>query len=374
MDTISAWGDAAAAPVTLDLTQDVASLTQQVCDVGSVSGAEGPLADAVHAALERLPHLEVLRDGDAVLARTTGDRPERVILAGHLDTVPLADPPNLPTRRLASFAGVSEEVIWGRGTVDMLGGVAVQLRLAARLQQPSREVTYIFYDAEEVDAARNGLGRLARTQRPWLAGDFAVLLEPTGGRIEAGCNGTLRVSVRIRGVAGHSARPWMADNAVHKAGPLLAKLAAHDAGQVEVDGLGYRQSLQAVGIRGGVAGNVVPGECTLTVNHRFAPSTTAQQAEAFVRAFFDGYDVEVLDVAPGARPGLTLPAAQDFVAALGLPVSAKVGWTDVARFSELGVPAVNFGPGEPTLAHADDERCPVAQLESVEQALWRWLA
>lgn len=358
----------------LDLSQDVATLTQAVCDVGSVSGHEGPLADAVQAALAALGHLEVVRDGDAVLARTNLGRPERVILAGHLDTVPLADPPNLPTRRLAEFDGVPGEVIWGRGTVDMLGGVAVQLRLARHLPTPNRDVTYVFYDHEEVDAARNGLGRLVATRPDWLTAHFAVLLEPTAARIEAGCNGTLRVQVRVPGVAGHSARPWTADNAVHKAGVLLTKLASYRAPHVDVDGLVYREALQAVAIHGGVAGNVIPDECVVTVNHRFAPSRSADDAVAFVREFFDGYDVRVVDLAPGALPGLDRPAARDFVAALGAPVTGKVGWTDVARFSELGVPAMNFGPGDPTLAHADDERCPVDQLVAAERALSRWLA
>lgn len=362
------------APTRLDLALDVVALTQSICDVGSVSGHEGPLADAVQAALEAHGHLEVVRDGDAVLARTNQGRPERVILAGHLDTVPLADPPNLPTRRLNEFGGQPGEVLWGRGTVDMLGGVAVQLRLAAQLSTPNRDVTYVFYDNEEVDASRNGLGRLATTRPDWLTAGFAVLLEPTAARVEAGCNGTLRVTVRVPGVAGHSARPWTAENAVHKAGALLTKLASYQAREVDVDGLVYREALQAVGIRGGVAGNVIPDECVLTVNHRFAPSRRADDAVAFVRHFFDGYEVTVTDIAAGALPGLDRPAARDFVAALDTPVSAKVGWTDVARFSELGVPAVNFGPGDPVLAHAADERCPVDQLSTAEQALLRWLA
>lgn len=353
---------------------DVVTLTQAVCDVGSVSGQEGRLADAVERSLTALDHLEVIRDGNAVVARTHLGRPERILLAGHLDTVPLADPPNLPTRRLDEFEGRHGHVLWGRGTVDMLGGVAVQLRLAGQLATPNRDVTYVFYDCEEVDAARNGLGRLAATLPQWLAADFAVLLEPTGAHVEGGCNGTLRVEVDVPGVAGHSARPWTADNAIHKAGALLVKLASYQAREVEVDGLWYREALQAVGIRGGLAGNIIPDQCVLTVNHRFAPSRSAQEAVAFVGDFFGGYDVRVVDLAAGARPGLDRPAARDFVAALGVPVTAKVGWTDVARFTALGVPAVNFGPGDPTLAHADAERCPIDQLISVEQALLRWLA
>ena len=351
----------------LDLSADVVTLTAALCDLESVSGNEQALADAVQEALGGLPHLTVTRDGNTVVARTELGRPERVVLAGHLDTVPLTTPPNLPTRR------EGDELV-GRGTVDMKGGVAVQLRIAAALAEPSRDITFVFYDCEEVESERNGLARVGRTRPDLLEADFAVLLEPTDGGIEGGCKGTIRVEVTARGKAAHSARPWNGVNAIHETAKILGRLTAYEAQTVEVDGLDYHEALNAVGIRGGIAGNVIPDECVVTVNYRFAPSMTSKDAEAHLRELFDGYAVEVTDRADGARPGLQLPAAKAFVDALAVPVTAKEGWTDVARFSALDIPAVNFGPGDPNLAHHDDERVPVQQLVDAEAALLRWLA
>ena len=355
--------------VDLDLTADVVDLTQVLCDVESVSGDEGPIADAVEAALKRLAHLEVVRDGDAVVARTRLGRAERVVLAGHLDTVPVAG--NLPVRR----EGDEETgLLVGRGTADMKGGVAVQLKVAAALPAPSRDITFVFYDHEEVDAASNGLGRLAREHPEWLAGDLAVLLEPTAAGIEGGCNGTLRAEVVTRGLAAHSARWWRGRNAVHEAGGVLARLQAYRPREVEVEGLVFREGLSAVAISGGIAGNVIPDRCTVLVNYRFAPDRDADDAARHVRDVFQGYEVTVVDAADGARPGLDRPAAAAFVAAIGAEPSAKYGWTDVARFSALGVPAVNYGPGDPEIAHSRGEHVPVAQIAEVEDRLRRWLS
>jgi succinyl-diaminopimelate desuccinylase len=365
---------AAAAPVALDLAGDLVTLYRAVCDLPSVSGEEGALADAVEAALRTCAHLEVTRDGDAVVARTALGRDRRVVIAGHLDTVPLTDPPNLPTRVVGE--GRDAEV-WGRGTVDMKGGVAVQLALAAELDAPAQDVTWIFYDNEEVDSALNGLGRLARHRPDLLAGDFAILGEPTSAGLEGGCNGTLRVEVRVPGVAAHSARAWTGRNAIHAAHEVLDRLAAYVPRDQDVDGLVYREGMNAVGVRGGVAGNVVPDECVVTVNYRFAPSRSVEEATRHVQELFAGFEVVVTDAAPGARPGLDDPLAADFAASVlavtgGAP-APKYGWTDVARFAELGVPAVNFGPGDPLLAHKDDERCPVDQLDLCRRALRAWL-
>lgn len=350
----------------LDLSTDVVTLTAAVCDIPSVSHDEQALADAVEAALRSYSHLEVLRDGNSVMARTELGRDERVVLAGHLDTVPLTDPPNLPVRRV-------DGTLHGRGTTDMKGGVAVQLKLAADLSDPTRDVTYVFYEAEEVEDTYNGLKRLAADHPDWLRADFAVLLEPTDGGIEGGCKGTLRVHVSTKGTAAHSARPWNGHNAIHDAAEILTRLQAYEAETVTVDGLDYHEALNAVGITGGIAGNVIPDRCTVTVNYRFAPTKSAEESLAWVRAFFSGYEVTCDDLADGALPGLDRPSARAFVDALALPVTAKQGWTDVARFSTLGVPAVNFGPGDPNLAHTDDERCPEQQIIDAEAALRRWL-
>jgi len=355
------------------LTGDLVALTQAVCDVPSVSGAETVLADAVETALRAYPHLELLRDGDAIVARTSLGRAERVIIAGHLDTVPIAG--NLPTRFVGEGAAAE---IWGRGTVDMKAGVAVQLALAAGLDVPSRDVTWVFYDHEEVETSLSGLGRLVRNHPDWLRADFAVLCEPTNGGIEGGCNGTLRAEVRIPGTAAHSARAWRGINAIHAAAPVLTTLAGYLPADVAVDGLVYREGMNAVGIRGGIAGNVIPDECIVTVNYRFAPSRDLTEAERLVRELFAGFEVTVVDAAAGARPGLDHPTAQQFVAAVvattGRGPAPKYGWTDVARFAELGIPAVNFGPGDPLFAHTDDERCPVAQIHDCYRALHAWLS
>jgi len=351
----------------LNLGTDVVTLTAALCDIESVSGHEQEIADAVEAVLRPLQHLEVIRDGHTVIARTDLGRSERVILAGHLDTVPLADPPNLPTRR------VGDDLV-GRGTCDMKGGVAVALRLAALLPEPDRDITYVLYDCEEVESERNGLARVARNNPELLAADFAVLLEPTDGVVEGGCNGTLRVEVTASGKAAHSARPWNGHNAIHEAMTILGRLVAYESQTVAVDGLDYREALSAVGIRGGVAGNVIPDECVVTVNYRFAPNTSGAQALAHVRELFEGYAVQLTETVDGARPGLHLPAARAFVKALGVPVQAKQGWTDVARFAQLAIPAVNFGPGDPNWAHHNQEHCPIQQLLDAEAALLRWLS
>ncbi|HEU5143951.1 MAG TPA: succinyl-diaminopimelate desuccinylase [Dermatophilaceae bacterium] len=350
----------------LDLSSDVVALTAAVCDIESVSRDELRLADAIEAALRPLTHLEVIRDGNTVIARTHLGRAERVVLAGHIDTVPLTAAPNLPTR-------IVDDELWGRGTVDMKGGVAVMLRLAATVPQPSRDLTFLFYECEEIEAEFNGLARLGQTAPDLLAADFAVLLEPTDGGIEGGCKGTLRVEVVTKGVAAHSARPWKGHNAIHDAATVLARLTAYEAQMITVDGLDYNEALQAVGITGGIAGNVIPDRCVVTVNYRYAPDKSSDEAFAHVQQVFEGFECHLADAADGARPGLHLPAAKEFVEALGVPLKPKEGWTDVARFSALGIPAVNYGPGDPNLAHADDERCPLQQYTDAEAALRRWL-
>ncbi|MBC7403417.1 MAG: succinyl-diaminopimelate desuccinylase [Microbacteriaceae bacterium] len=352
----------------IDLTASSITITRQLCDIESVSGDERAITDAIAAALAPFDHLEITRDADAIVARTTNGRARRVVIAGHTDTVPLKN--NLPTR-FESEAGV--DYLWGRGTVDMKAGVAVQLKLAAELVDAAVDLTWIWYDNEEVASDRNGLGRLAAHHPELLAGDFAILGEPTNSLIEGGCNGTMRVELRTTGTRAHSARAWVGVNAIHAAAPILDILAAYQPRSFEVDGLVYREGLNAVSITGGVAGNVIPDECVVTVNYRFAPDKTGAQAEAYLRQVFAGIDLVVTDSADGARPGLDAPLALQFLAAVGGEARPKYGWTDVARFSALGIPAVNYGPGDPLLAHADDERVPVAQIIECERGLRAWL-
>jgi succinyl-diaminopimelate desuccinylase len=351
--------------VDLDLSLSAPDLTARLIDIESVSGAEQPLADAIEAALRRLPQLSVHRDGNAVVARTELGRSQRVVLAGHIDTVPVAA--NLP-----SYA--ERGLIYGCGASDMKSGVAVQLRLASRVGEPSRDVTYVFYDCEEIESERNGLLRLSRGSPELIAGDLAVLMEPTDGVVEGGCQGTLRAEVRATGKRAHSARSWLGVNAIHGAGQILDVLRAYQAREPDVDGLAYHEGLNAVGISGGVAGNVIPDECVVTVNFRFAPDRTGEQAGQHVREVFAGCDVEVTDVAGGARPGLGSAPAASFTAAMGGTPRAKLGWTDVARFDALGVPAVNYGPGNPDLAHRADEHVAIQAISDCEARMLAWLS
>ncbi|ANS67745.1 succinyl-diaminopimelate desuccinylase [Streptomyces lincolnensis] len=356
------------ADTPLDLTLDAARLTAQLVDFPSVSGTEKPLADAIETALRALPHLTVDRYGNNVVARTNLGRPERVILAGHIDTVPIAA--NVPSRL------DDEGYLWGCGTCDMKSGVAVQLRIAATVPSPNRDLTFVFYDNEEVTADLNGLKHLSEAHPQWLEGDFAVLLEPTNNQVEGGCQGTLRMFLKFTGERAHSARAWMGSNAIHAAAPVLAKLAAYVPRKPVVDGLEFHEGLNAVRIEGGVATNVIPDACTVVVNFRYAPDRSEEEAEAFVREYFADCGVDefvVDDHTGGARPGLNHPAAQAFMAAVGGEAFPKFGWTDVARFSSLGVPAVNYSPGEPLLAHKVDERVKASLIPVAEERLKAWL-
>lgn len=352
----------------LDLGASSPDLTRQLCDIESVSGNERKIADAIETALSGFDHLEIVRDADAIVARTNGGKAQRVVIAGHIDTVPVNA--NLPT---TTELIDGEEHLIGRGTVDMKGAVAISLKLAAELTDPAVDVTWIFYDHEEVAADLNGLGRLARNRPDLMAGDFAIIGEPSNSSIEGGCNGTARIDIHLTGLRAHSARAWMGENAIHAAAPVLAILAAYEPEQREVDGLVYREGLNAVGISGGVAGNVIPDRATVTVNFRFAPDRSTEQAIQHLREVFVGFDFDVTDLAGGARPGLDAPIAQQFMNAVGGTPAPKYGWTDVARFAELGVPAVNYGPGNPLRAHADDERVATSEIVACEQGLRAWL-
>lgn len=353
-------------PVELDLAGDPVELTAALVDIPSVSGDEALIAESVEAALRaQAPHLEVARSGNAVLARTTLGRGSRVVMAGHLDTVPVND--NFPVRR-------TDGHLHGLGTVDMKSGDAVMLHLAATLPAPRHDVTFVFYDCEEVEAERNGLGRIERELPEWLAGDLAIVCEPSNAVVEAGCQGTMRVELRTSGKRAHTARAWMGSNAIHALSGALATLSTYEARTVDIDGCTYREGLQAVRVGGGVSGNVVPDEAVLTVNHRFAPDRTPADAEAHLREVFAGYDLTVTDLAAGALPGLTAPAAAELVTAAGGTPVAKLGWTDVARFAALGMPAVNFGPGDPVLCHTQEENVPTAQITRCVDVLNRFLS
>lgn len=354
--------------MALELTADLTEVFRTIVDVESVSGNEAALADMIEQALRGYPHLIVHRDGDAVVARTELGRAKRVIIAGHIDTVVVAG--NLPSHLDQRADGTH---LVGRGTVDMKGGVAVALHLAAQLRNPRHDLTWIFYDNEEVDEARNGLKRLIETTPDLVAGDFAILMEPTNAEVEGGCQGSIRIRITLEGKAAHSARSWTGINAIHRLADVLARLNAWEPRQINVDGLTYREGLNAVTISGGVATNVIPPEAAIEINYRYAPDKTPEQALEELGRVFDGYSYEVTDLCAAARPGLEDPLIGQFIDAVGSVPRPKYGWTDVARLSQLGIPAINYGPGDSLLAHTAEEHCPVEHLDRCATALRNWL-
>jgi len=345
---------------------DLLGLTAALIAVPSVSLAEEALAGGVEARLRAIPGLDVERVGLNVVARTRLGRQRRVVMAGHLDTVP-ANGNEMPR--------IEGDVLHGLGAADMKSGVAVLLRLAEDVAADARfDCTFVFYEAEEIADEYNGLRKLFAERPDLVAGDFAVLLEPTDLWLEAGCQGSIRLEATFHGKRAHTARPWQGDNAVYRAAPVLQRLAGHQPEPIEVDGLTFRQALSVVDVHGGVAGNVVPDRCTVVVNRRYAPALTVEEAEAEVRALLDGADeIALTSVSPAAHPNLNHPLVSEFSGLLDLPVRCKLGWTDVARFSAHGVPAVNFGPGDPEVSHTAGEHVTRASVEGCYTALAAFL-
>jgi len=341
---LGAAGRVGASPTDAELL----AFTAELVDIPSVSHHERAIVDFLEKCLEGVPWLETTRLGENLVARTTLGRRQRLILAGHVDTVPAND--NERSR-------LEGDLCWGLGSADMKAGVAVLVALARTVAEPAVDVSYVFYECEEVESRHNGVERLFRERPELLAADAAVLAEPTGAVVEAGCQGTMRVDITFKGRRAHTARAWLGENAVHAMGPLLGRLATYEGRRVVIDGCEYREGLQAVAVAGGVAGNVVPDRASLQLNHRFAPDRSPVEAEAHVRSVAGTVDdFEVVDVAPAASPGLSHPLLEALLVASGKPARAKLGWTDVARFAARGVPATNFGPGDPSVAHAPDER------------------
>jgi succinyl-diaminopimelate desuccinylase len=368
------------ARAVLNLEADILELTQSLIAIPSESHQETTIADAIESALGNYGHLTLERFGNSIVARTEFNKSERILLAGHIDTVPSSgnDVPQLVQRGQTppetDTSGVaSEDRLYGLGSCDMKGGLAVGLKLAASLKSSNRDLTFMFYESEEVESIHNGLYKISQQKPELFRADFAVLLEPSNAQIEAGCQGTLRFNIILKGRRAHSARAWMGENAVHKAADVLNILNSYSPNVVDVDGLHYREGLQCIGIKGGVAGNVVPDECVVSINYRYAPSKSTEAAIETMRALFAGYTIEIVDNAGGALPGLTHPAAIAFIEASGKGVQPKFGWTDVARMAEFSIPAVNFGPGDPSLAHAPNEYVPIEHLYECERVLSTWL-
>lgn len=345
---------------------DLVQTTAELVGIPSLSHSEHALADLVEERLRGCAWLDVTRLGDNVVARTALGRPQRLVLAGHLDTVP-------PNHN--EVPKVEGDTLWGLGAADMKGGLAVMLDLAVATPAPAMDLTWCFYACEEVGRADSGLLELWQERPDLLAGDAAILGEPTGAFVEAGCQGTMRVRISLRGVRAHTARPFTGRNAIHRLGPLLEAVAAWESRTVVLDGCAYAEQLQAVAVDGGVAANVVPDAASVTVNFRYAPDRDLARADDYLHRLLGGFCEDegdgwlLIDGADGAPPSLGHPLLAALVAKTGAAPRAKVGWTDVASFWEHGVPAANFGPGDPLLAHHPDEHVTRAQLERAREVL-----
>lgn len=349
---------------------DLLALTETLCAIPSVSLEERAIADVVEARLrESASTLRIERVGDNVVARTDLGRDQRVLLGGHLDTVP-ANGNQTPSR--------DGDILHGLGTADMKGGLAVMLAvaeaIAARPADARFDATFVFYVGEEIAEEHNGLRTLFADRPDLVATDLAILLEPTEGWVEAGCQGTLHLRATYRGARAHTARPWKGENAIHRASVALRAVAEHPPAPVDVDGLEYRQALQVVRVDGGIANNVVPDECAIVVNRRFAPTVSLAEAEAETRTLLgDADDIEVINASVAAPPNLWNPLVAELTGTFDLGVRPKLGWTDVARFAAAGIPALNFGPGDPTISHTADEFVTRESLEGCHAVLARFL-
>jgi succinyl-diaminopimelate desuccinylase len=338
----------------------ILGLVAEMVAIPSVSHGEGPMADMVEAALRGCSWLTVDRWGDNVVARTSLGRSTRVVLAGHLDTVPPAGGNEVPR--------VEGERLYGLGAADMKGGVAVFLQLAMTIPEPAVDVTWCFYVCEEVEHRFSGLGQLWEERKEWLEGDAAILGEPTGGVVEAGCQGTMRIRMGVAGERAHTARPFTGRNAIHRLAPILTTIAAYEGRTPVLDGCQYAEQLQVVHVDGGVAGNVVPDAASVLVNHRFAPDRSIDEAERSIHQLLDvhlepGDSWERVEATPGAPPSLDHPLLRGLVTATGTEPRAKVGWSDVATFWSHGIPAANFGPADPLLAHTPGEHVSRPELD-----------
>ena len=335
-------------------------MTSTLVAIPSVSFEEAAIVDFLHDRLNQIPWLETTRIGDNLIARTNMEKGQRLLLGGHTDTVPANN--NLEPR-------LEGETLWGLGAADMKGGLAVMLSLAEAIPSPAFDMTYLFYAREEVAAEHSGLKDIVDAAPELLDADLALLGEPTSGTVEAGCQGTMRFILELKGERAHTARPWMGVNAIHRLDKALNVLNEYKERKPVIEGCEYHEALQAVRIEGGVAGNVVPDSVALTFNHRVAPDRDLEEAEDFIRSLFSSIitpedTLTLEDSAPPAKPGLSNPMLASMIGKHDLQARAKLGWTDVAFFDQRGIPAANFGPGDATLAHTQEERITKAAVDS----------
>ena len=348
----------------MNINQELSKLTLDLVNISSVSKDEKSIADLIAEALKKYSHLKITRVNNSIVAQTNFGNKQRVVIAGHIDTVPANN--NFPGK-------INNSEVIGLGSVDMKSGIAVALKLASEITSSNYDVTYLFYESEEIETKFNGLELITKQQKDLLDCDFAILMEPTNGILEVGCQGSLRFEVSTSGKRSHSARWWNGENAIHKTNKILEILNNYKSREPEIDGHKFREGLQAVKVNGGIAGNVVPDSVTISINHRFAPDTSIDQATQNMKTLFKDFNFQLVDAANAAPTGLSNPLIKEFVSNIGKNVAPKFGWTDVARFANAGIPAINFGPGDPNLAHHPEEKVLISQIIDVYESLKKWL-
>ena len=348
----------------MNINQELSKLTLDLVNISSVSKDEKSIADSIAEALKKYSHLKITRVNNSIVAQTNFGNKQRVVIAGHIDTVPANN--NFPGK-------INDSEVIGLGSVDMKSGIAVALKLASEITSSNYDVTYLFYESEEIETKFNGLELITKQQKDLLDCDFAILMEPTNGILEVGCQGSLRFEVSTSGKRSHSARWWNGENAIHKTNKILEILNNYKSREPEIDGHKFREGLQAVKVNGGIAGNVVPDSVTVSINHRFAPDTSIDQATQNMKTLFKDFNFQLIDAANAAPTGLSNPLIKEFVSNIGKNIAPKFGWTDVARFANAGIPAINFGPGDPNLAHHPEEKVLISQIIDVYESLKKWL-
>ena len=348
----------------MNINQELGKLTLDLVNISSVSKDEKSIADSIEEALKKCNHLKLTRVNNSLVAQTSFGNKQRVVIAGHIDTVPANN--NFPGK-------INNSEVVGLGSVDMKSGIAVALKLASEITSSNFDITYLFYESEEIETKFNGLELITKQQKDLLNCDFAILMEPTNGILEVGCQGSLRFEVSTSGKRSHSARWWNGENAIHKTNKILEILNNYKSREPEIDGYKFREGLQAVKINGGIAGNVVPDSVSVSINHRFAPDTSIDQATTNMKNLFKDFNFLLVDAANAAPTGLSNPVIKDFVSSIGKSIAPKFGWTDVARFASNGIPAINFGPGDPNLAHHPDEKVLISQINDVYESIKKWL-
>jgi succinyl-diaminopimelate desuccinylase len=359
------------------MAPDLGNLLLELLAMPCVTGEEGPIASWLEERYGQRGDRVRRAANSVVVGETSGDRPT-VLLVGHTDVVP-PTPQDLTPRR-------EGELIVGRGASDMKAGLAVAMDAFEDpdLRQGPYNLVLVAYAGEEGAHAGNELGPVLVAMPDLTTAGLAVVLEPTDLQVQLGCMGALHAEVTVAGRAAHSARPWQGANALTAAGELLTELHTMQPQEISVDGLAFLEVFTATRAwtgpptsQGGGLGarNVVPDAFTVNINYRFAPDKDLDEAEARVAALVAGRGaVEIVDRAPAGRPRRDAPLVAAFVAATAATVEPKQAWTDVARFSEVGVPALNYGPGLTAQAHQAGEHVPETNLLQARDALGRFLA